>query len=286
MVIKNSDIPGILVKRIEASYPAPALFSTTETDDWPSGAMGYLLDTHVLQRANRADTIVCPGCEWQCHKAVVVRAVNQSSKLRAFINCDEEPARGRVPVPNRNLIQHSTTLATMAGVVARHMKLGILKPTVTGRSYRLGSVKGRNGHRTLQIGMDDEQLFLVVGKQGEHLVNLLRWTGSELKIDMAQIQRLANRKQTARPSAKADQPDRIKQRQQTRKTQTRNNSIFREAKRLRAAGARNWTAIAASIAASDFVLDKHGRRPTPATVRRIITDKLKIERQNSRSVRK
>ena len=39
MTIQAADIARILIERIEGSHPAPALFSTAETDEWPTRSL-------------------------------------------------------------------------------------------------------------------------------------------------------------------------------------------------------------------------------------------------------
>jgi hypothetical protein len=103
MAVRSSDIPALLVERIEAAHPEPALFSRTETDGWPQGALDHLVDRGFLRLAHRAESVVCPGCEWQCHKAVVVRKAKGSPEPLALIDCDEAPDHGHVFIPLRSL---------------------------------------------------------------------------------------------------------------------------------------------------------------------------------------
>jgi hypothetical protein len=117
MVVKPADIPVILAERIEVAYPAPALFSTAETDEWPTGILEHLRGCGILQQSHRTDSVVCPGCEWQCHKAVVVRSMSAAPRRQAYIICDEEPGHGRISVPLRSLVQYSATLAGVSRLV-------------------------------------------------------------------------------------------------------------------------------------------------------------------------
>ena len=71
MAVRVTDIPAIILERIEVAHPAPALFSAAEIDDWPDGSLDHLRECGILQTAQRAEAIVCPGCSWQCHKPVV-----------------------------------------------------------------------------------------------------------------------------------------------------------------------------------------------------------------------
>src|ERR1700682_1295227 len=75
MAVAVPDITAVVVERIQAAYPRSALFSVAETDDWPDGTLDHLLECGILQHADRAEAVACPGCIWQCHKPIVVRTV-------------------------------------------------------------------------------------------------------------------------------------------------------------------------------------------------------------------
>ena len=111
MPITGADIASILVERIERSHPAPALFSSAETDEWPAAALDALLECGIVQQEDRAELVWCPGCEWQCHKNVVVRTSHALQGTEAFITCNEEPDHGRISVPPRSLVQYGATLS-------------------------------------------------------------------------------------------------------------------------------------------------------------------------------
>jgi hypothetical protein len=202
MAVKTADIPTILTHRIEAAYPAPAHFSAAEIDDWPAGVLNYLSDQGVLQMAERATSLVCPGCEWQCHKTVAVRSSGVRANAQAFIICDEEPDLGRISVAPRHLTQYRTTMAAVCSFIGGSMGLGVPRSSASGGPFLLGSIKGRQGLRQVSIGLSDGQLVLRVGRQTELVVRVLRWTNTSLSIDKPQIQRLANRKEPARPTAR------------------------------------------------------------------------------------
>ena len=132
MTIATSDIPNILIERIEGAYPGPALFSARETGDWPAEVLDILLYCDVLRSAVRANSSWCPGCEWQCHKPVVSRTNTVHLETRAFIICDEEPGLGRISIPAPSLVQYEATLSAVCGFIAGRMALG------TQRHPRLG----------------------------------------------------------------------------------------------------------------------------------------------------
>jgi hypothetical protein len=286
MAVKLTDIPALLVERIESAYPAPALFSAVETDDWPEGTLSHLQACGILRYAQRAEVVVCPGCSWQCHKLVVVRSTGTSTGRQAFIVCDEDPDHGRQPVTARSLDQYGATIdglsAYLAGVVGR-------KPLASSRhgtSFLLGTVKGRHGSRDVSICLIEGRLFLWVGQHHESLVDTLSWTGDRLLVDMAFVRRLAHRKEPPLRLKAARESDRTRQRARAREKQTRNEAIFREATSRRSAKAGSWSAIASAIAATELAETDRGARLSAATVRRIITEARRRERENFRSDRK
>ncbi len=286
MAVKISDIPAILVERIEAAYPAPGHFSAIEIDDWPARALPHLLNTGVLQVADRAEAIVCPGCEWQCHKAVVVRTVGPRSTSRALINCDEEPAHGRVPVPMRNLTRYRATLSSISSCIAVLMKVEPLRTATTNKWVPLWNIKGRYGNRPVSIGLNDGRLQFRVGQKYEPALHLLRWSDAGLAIDSAHLRRLADRKAPAEPTGRVRPHARPKQQELSRNKRARDEYIYRDAKRRYDNREGTWTEIARVIAATKLAVDEQDKQLDETTVRRIITEKRRLERQAPRSKRK
>ena len=282
MAIKAADIPNILVERIEAAHPAPGYFSAGEADDWPNGVLESLLNVGVLQVTNRAEVVVCPGCEYQCQKAVVVR-ISARQERRAFINCDEEPAHGRVPINLRSLEQYRITLGLMASMLSGLLGFGTPRASKTGVQYTLGELKGRKGLRTVSIGFIDSQLLLLVGDQKQPLGSVLRPDATALSIDRVQIQRLADRKNSQPNTRGPYQRDRSHQKERSRRILKRDRAIFLEAKRLRSAGTGNWSAISQIISKTKLAENEKGRRISADTVRRIISTMTSVERKNSRA---
>ena len=286
MTIKLTDIPVLLVERIESAHPAPALFSATETDDWPEGTRGHLQACGILRYAQRAEAVVCPGCSWQCHKPVVVRTGRTRTGTQAFIVCDEEPDHGRQPVAARSLDQYRATLDGLSACLAVEIARKSLGSSRHGASFLLGTVKGRHGPRDVFISLIEGRLFLRVGQQHESLVDALSWTGARLSVDMALVRRLAHRKEPPQRAKAAWESDRTQQVARARETQARNEAILREANRRRSARAGTWSAIAAAIAATTLAETEGGFRLSVGTVRRIITEARRREREDLHSGRK
>jgi hypothetical protein len=274
----QADVARILLERIEASHPAPALFSPVETDEWPAKCLSVLVKCGLLKSGGRAESLWCPGCEWQCHKTVVVRTAGAHLRNQAFVTCDEEPGHGRISVPLRSLEQYAATLSGVSGFIAGQMALGPPRSLVAGTWCHLGTIKGRHGPRPLSVGFDAGRLVLRVGRQQESIAQVMNWIGDRLSIDRAHIRRLANRKGAVTQSGVQRAPDFTLRQERARRTRARYDAIFREAKKRHANRQGNWTAIAAAIAATDLAKAGQGRRLSPATIRRIVTQMRRRER--------
>jgi hypothetical protein len=274
VAIAAAHIPAILGERIESYHPSPALFGGDEVDRWPPGVLPHLLEAGLLIVAGtRIEAVVCPGCEWSCQKALVVRSHDTHSK--AYVVCDEQPDLGRIAVERAVVM-----------FVGAYLTASTPRPSRTGSSFYLGTLKGRHGPRELALLLQDGRLTLRVGDHEAALVELLRWEGEALAIDKGHVRRLAARKgyRADRSSARAYRPDRSRQQERSRRTEKRNRRILQEAKRLRKAG-ETWTAISTRIASSSLAQDDQGKRISGATVRRIISGLHTAERENSRSKR-
>ena len=280
-----ADIPAIILERIEAVYPGPALFSAAEIDDWPNGSLDHLRDCGILRPAQRAEAVVCPGCGWQCHKPVVVRSLRAGVGKRAFVVCDEEPDYGRIAVNLRSLDQYRATIDGLSVFLAAQMDLGPPRPSPSGTIVELGTMRGRNGQRQVSVDLDGRQLLLRVGRQHDRVVRVLRWTDRGLSVDKSHIRRLVNRKESQHMRA-ARLPELSRQEQRSRETQARDEAIFRDAKGRHAAGGGSWTAIANAIAVTDLSKIGLRRRIGAPTVRRIIAKMLRREGEKFRSNRK
>lgn len=277
MAIKDTDIPTILIERVEATNPAPAYFDRGETDEWPQDALPSLLRQGVLKEADRAEAITCPGCEWQCHRRVLVRRAGDLSRAR--IMCDEEPRHGWIPVDLRRLQRFETDLRTLALLVATELKVGAPKISRSGAIYALGEVKGRHGKRPALVGIEAGQLVLGVGEQRELMARILAWAPSGLVLDTKHVQRLIDRKDGKTTAGREYVADRSEQKRRADETRKRHAAIFREAKQRHTRGAK-WSHIADEIAGTELAPYLTGD-----TVRRIITELRRIERKNSRSKR-
>jgi hypothetical protein len=283
MAVRPADISVLLVERIQAAHPEPAVFSEVEADEWPPGALEHLLGANILRPARRAEVMFCPGCDWQCHKPIVVRSTRKERGPQVFIVCDEEPNLGCIAVGPRSLNQYRATLAGISAVVSQLMNLGRPRSSAAGASFLLGTIRGRQGARQVAVCLDAGQLVLRVGGEQESLIRMLRWVDGGLTMDMGHVRRFARRKDRSLALPAPRLSNRIRQKERSRRTKDRNGSIFREAKKRRAATSESWSAIAATIAATALARAADRRPVSAPTVRRIITDMLRLERENSRS---
>ena len=48
--VKAADLPSILLERIEAAFPEPAIFGLLETESWPDGALRSLIDCRLADQ--------------------------------------------------------------------------------------------------------------------------------------------------------------------------------------------------------------------------------------------
>jgi hypothetical protein len=275
MAIKPRDVPTILVQRIEAAHPAPALFGADETQDWPSEVLPALLTQGVLVEADRAKSISCPGCEWQCNKRVVVRKAGDTS--RAFITCDEEPDQGRVQVLMASLARVAVTLPALSQIVASALDIGPPKASRSLNAYSLGTVNGRNGARPVAIAIENGGAVLDIGDQRVPIAQALTFSPAGLAIDTRLVRRLADRKMANMTQRRQYARDRSQQTARKAATRKRDLAIFHEATKRLAEGRGKVSNVAKIIAKTKLADGLSAER-----VRRIITEQGEIERKNSR----
>jgi hypothetical protein len=275
MAIKPRDIPCSLVERLEASHPESATFYADETDEWPEGIVPSLIKSGLLQETRRATALVCDGCNWSCDKPVIVRKLAVSGRTRAFIQCDEEPNLGRIQVPMERLRGYRLVLQMLDRFIQKAIAALGGPAACRSASSHLGLIKGRYGMRPIAIFIKDGRLTLSVGQQGKPLAELLLWSDGKVKLDLAALRRLANRKETTTKSADRYSPNRKEQRARMRHKASRDRRIFREASRLHALG-HSWSAAAQTIAKMEFVAKEKGQRKSisASRVRRIICEML------------
>ena len=272
MAIKARDVPTILVERIEAAHPAAALFGADEIDDWPGEVLSALLRQGIVLETDRAEVATCPGCEWQCHKRVIVRKAGDTS--RAFIMCDEEPDNGRVSVSLSSLASFASDLRALGRFAASALGIGPPKVSRNLAAFALGAVRGRHGVRTVIIAIEDGRAVLSVGEQQESLARALVWGDSGLVLDAKLVHRLAARKGGTTTEQRQHAPNRSRQAARKSDTSKRDLAIFREAMKRHIRGGVTWSHVAAEIAKIELAGGL-----SPERVRRIISELHSSERK-------
>ena len=270
-----SKIPAIVVERIEASHPARAHFLMTELEGLPEGALSKLTRCGLFQVSNDAEAIVCPGCDWQCHKRISARKT-AAGKVRAYIVCDEEPAHGVIFVSDQERARYHTSLSGLARLIAALLGKEAPKVLASGAAFLLGTLNGRHGLREVCLALDGGRLTLRVGQHSLPLVEVLKWDGDGFAIDKKRVRQLAGRKISERRSARSD---RTRQQQRSRATALRDRAIFLEAKRRCALNGESWSNVSEAIARMELAKSSSGRRLSAASVRRILSHQLRAERK-------
>ena len=270
-----SKIPAILVERIEASHPARAHFLMTELEDWPEGTLSKLARCGLFQVSDHAEAIVCPGCDWQCHKRIFARKT-VVGQLLAYIGCDEEPAHGLIFVTDEERARYHTSLSGLARLIADLLGQETPKASASGAVFLLGTVNGRHGTREVSLALDGGRIRLRVGQHSLPLVDILSWDRRGFAIDKKRVRQLAGRKISEGVSTRSD---RTRQQQRSRVTASRNRAVFLEAKRRRASNGESWSNVSEAIARMELAKSSSGRRLSAASVRRIISHQLRAERE-------
>jgi len=270
-----SRIPAIVVERIEVSHPARAHFLVTELEGWPEGALSKLSGCGLLKVSDHAEAVVCPGCDWQCHKRISERRT-ASGQASLYIVCDEEPAHGMIFLSDHERARYHTSLSGLARLIADLLGQQAPKALAGGVAFLLGSFSGRHGAREICLALDGGQLRLRVGQHSLPLINVLSWDSDGFAIDKKRVRQLAGRKISGRGSARSN---RTRQQQRSRARASRNRAIFREAKRRRVSNGECWSNVSEAIARMELARSSSGRQLSAASVRRIIHHQLRAERK-------
>ena len=112
------DIGRVIIDRLEAAFPKPAIFSADEILEWPDDVLPALETADFLQETERAAAVICDGCHWGCHKPVAVRKRSAGQTPHAYIICDEEPNLGRIELSWGRIRQYRTSLNSLADFCA------------------------------------------------------------------------------------------------------------------------------------------------------------------------
>lgn len=280
-----TDVSAVVVERMAAFHPAPAVFDLSEFEDWPKGVFEALLKEKCLVPAPRATSTVCPGCEWQCTKRVAVRQVSNSGALKAFIVCDEDRDYGRIKIEPERLARFQTTLELFSRYLAKSLATGPFRSAKSGTAFELGEFQGRFGARLLRISILDGRAIIEVGQQIVSLAEVLTVSGTDLVVQLPVLRRVANRKQTDARGTSGYVPDRSKQQARSKIRASRDLALYRQAILLRKRSGESWPRISAQLAKTPAATAGGGNPLSVGTVRRIIVTMDRAEREKSRPSR-
>ena len=275
MPINERDVVEALTVRIEVMHPAAAVFSNSEMLEWPKGVHNALVRQGLLTKIERADTVVCLGCDAQCMKPVVFRVDHADRSRRAFINCDEPADHGRIRVLPSQLQQFNITLHRLSVFVAG--ALGLAGATASGNdsTFRLGEAKGRNGPRNIFIRLKSGRLQFLAEAEHVDLVSVLQWASNAVTVDKTKVKRLLDRKQSSASMGRKYVPDRGKQAANRNATSVRDRQLRKLAVRMIEAEGLTTTMAAERISKMKIAVTKNGQRLSPGRVRRIITERAR-----------
>jgi hypothetical protein len=268
------EIPRLVFERVAAAHPTPAAFEADEVTSWPVGALAVMKESALLKETDRAATLHCDGCEWGCEKQVVVRTPPKGGALRAFVNCNEEPDLGRIPIGLERLVRYRSTATMLVEFVARAVGTEASRIRKKTSIVPLTKIRGRFGPRPVLIGISPGKLQLKVGTHEVPLADFVKWSGGVMVIDWPVARRLANRKEKQGRAGGRYQPNRSAQQSRKRQTAQRDREIVREARRRHHETGNSWTLISEQIAKMPFAKSRGGGRLTPSSVRRIISREM------------
>jgi hypothetical protein len=207
-----------IFERLSRADSGEEIFGAGEAVQWPEGALGPLVKSGLLGRAEPAQVIECDGCERNCFMPIHIRPAEGNRLARAFISCDKPEDVGRVPVELGRLAQWRITGAMLAGAMAR--LLGFNKPPQEdsmGNRWTLGRLKGKECKGEVKLSVDGGAT-LTIADQSMPLVHALTLNRRGLKADKDVLVRLVDgdtlqpasgvgsvawRKQTAKAAANA-----------------------------------------------------------------------------------
>jgi len=267
MAIVETDLPGIVVERLEAYYPAPAIFTADEIADWPNGALDSFEAAGLLQSADRAEFVMCDGCHLCCFKQVVFR--KPKAGARAFIVCDEEPDFGRIGVAIERLQQYRSTLRLLAQFLRNSLELTALAPLTGLPPLLLGRTKGRHGDHSVSILFHDDKIILQIGSHTGSVAEFLEFRQGQMTADKALLRKLANRKHSVSGTRPRYQPGRAKQQIRAEKTAQRDRAILAEALRIQKQTGKKFTEISRQLARSGRFSETAEGQKQPLTDKRI-----------------
>ena len=261
----------LVIDRVAVEYPAPTHFIGFELDEWPDGAEEALFSEGVFNVATRAHSSTCGGCERKCSKPVIARRQRASAVLTAYIECDEEPGHGTIPVGLEQLRRYQVSLRTLARWLIKHLRLDASRIASIPDGLWLGAIRGRYEKRDISLLVRDERFLLLVGQQEQELSEIISWQKHASAVDTRQIMRLVNRKRKLPLASKKLDEEVSSTVGHSDLIAERNRQIRSHGKQLRKTG-KSWPTISQEIARMPFIASsEQGLKPIQAcTVRRIL----------------
>lgn len=268
---KTLQIIRLLADRIVNAFPRHAVLGADDLADFSVKTTEWLLQSGLLRKNGRLKAVICDGCEWQCSKPIQVQTETRTKERWAFIDCDEEPDLGRIPISSERLIRYEASLEQMAHWLSRELGSINLLQRIAPDSFLVGDLKGRHGKRQIRLVLGRRQIELFVGDHSANLVEFVRADENTLLVHHSQLRRYANRKRTKRRELNQYPQNRDRQRTKRQKRISEDKALIVEAKRLRHQTGASWSEIARQLAVFDLAVRSTGKRLSAERIRRILS---------------
>lgn len=230
-----------LLRHLGADRQYTVLIRRSAAKGWPNGLRISLQHAGLVNRAPRATSTACPGCERECFMNVQSPPRPGKARRALFIDCDKEEDYGRIPVDADDLSQWCLSRLNVVRFAARELDF---EPPSLSRSQtkcRLGMIRAAKGHRTVTIEFADT-VMLTVGSAQRELCEFLTWDGQKVGLDVSEIELLAVQYAEESTIQSRYQASTVAREARKRETQKRDERILRRAKHLRRLH-REWTMI-------------------------------------------
>jgi hypothetical protein len=189
--MKKQPLPGelsALLQRFEQRTGDVLFLDAQELANWPQQLTAALTGQGLLERAEPAASVTCSGCEVACVMPVQVRP-RADGAVQIFIACDKREDIGRIPVAPLELERWQVTPRTLANALAKTLGQTTAEPLT--QALRLGWIDGAAGRAAVSLVTGADALDLVIAGHRVALIQLLRWDGKQLGLDMAALRRHA-----------------------------------------------------------------------------------------------
>jgi hypothetical protein len=251
-----------LILLLSHSTDTSLVIPASAAGEWPHGLLPELSKAGLIRKAEPARSVICTGCHHACSMEVFSDKHGKTGAMRHFVVCDRRDDIGLVPLTGADLEQLQLSLNQLVKFLKTELPLMPTAKAASGGLIPLGRIEADHGPRLVAISTD-QSLDLAIGHERLPIVELIFFRDGRLKIDVDEVQRLADRDENAGHEFAVSST----RNQQKRKAETADrrrfwNAKYRELKRAHP----EWSdeAIAATIAEND---PYPGKRET-GTVRR------------------